>query len=147
MGATPFWLFLPSDASDARRKAQARYEAAVNAIAGPRSMGAGQFDLAMAEYDIAQQAYRAVLLAEDKARRPEMYRRGPEPRMPLSRDVGLMICLRLEDQPIAIHEFDEDCATVAAVDHIAVVDVSDAHRPIIITDSGARFRVGITKEG
>lgn len=147
MSATPFTLHLPSDASPARRQAQARYEAAVNAMAGPRSMAAGQFHLAMAEYDIAQQAYRSVLLAEDKVRRPEMYRRGPEARMPLSRDVGLMICLRLEDQPIAIHDWGVDAVTPVAADHIAVVDVSDAHRPIIITDSGARFRLCITREG
>lgn len=140
-----FTLHLPSDASDARRQAQARYVAAVNTLGGRLSGNA--LDLAWAEHDIAIQAYRSVLLAEDKARRPAMYRRGPEPRMPLSRDVGLMICLRLEDQPIAIHEWGDDAVTPIAADHIAVVDVSDVHRPIIITDSGARFRVCITREG
>jgi hypothetical protein len=147
MGAIPFRLHLPDDASPARRAAQSRYEAAVNAMSGPRSSIPGQFELAMAEYDIAQAGYRAALLDEDKARRPEIYRTGPAPRMPLSRDIGLMICLRLEDQPVTINDWDDDSVSVVATDHIAVVDVSDADRPIIITDSGARFRVCITREG
>lgn len=69
------------------------------------------------------------------------------PRTPLTRDVALMIALRLEDQPMALHDFDEDAATVEAVDQIECVDVSDPDNPIIYTASGARFVVRIFKEG
>lgn len=69
------------------------------------------------------------------------------PRTPMTRDVGLMISLRLEDQPMAIHAFDDDAATVEAVDHVELVDVSDLDNPIIITASGARFVVRVIREG
>lgn len=69
------------------------------------------------------------------------------PRIPQTLDVGLMICLRLEDQPMAVHDFDEDAATVEAVDHVALVYNSDPNNLIIFTASGARFVVRITREG
>lgn len=72
---------------------------------------------------------------------------SPTPRIPQTSDVGLMICHMLEDRPIAIHDIDHDAATVEGVDHIEVVDVTDPHNPIIFTQSGARFRVCITREG
>lgn len=72
---------------------------------------------------------------------------SPIPRIPQTLDVGLMICLRLEDQPMAVHDFDEDAATVEAVDHVQVVDVSDLSNLIVFTNSGARFRVSIIREG
>ena len=72
---------------------------------------------------------------------------SPAPRIPQTLDVGLMICLRLEDQPMAVHDFDEDAATVEAVDHVALVDVSDLSNLIVFTNSGARFVVRITREG
>lgn len=71
---------------------------------------------------------------------------SPTPRIPQTLDVGLMICLRLEDQPMAVHDFDEDAATVEAVDHVALVDVTDSDSLIVFTDSGARFRVSIVRE-
>lgn len=66
---------------------------------------------------------------------------APEPR-----DIALMVCLSLEGQPLAIHAFDEDAATVEAMDSIAAVDVSDLNQPVVITTSGARFRIHITRE-
>lgn len=72
---------------------------------------------------------------------------SPTPRIPQTLDVGLMICLRLEDQPMAVHDFDEDAATVEAVDNVALVDVSDLSNLIVFTNSGARFRVSIIREG
>lgn len=72
---------------------------------------------------------------------------SPAPRIPQTLDVGLMICLRLEDQPMAVHDFDEDAATVEAVDHIALVDNSDPNNLVIFTESGVRFVVRISREG
>jgi len=64
-------LYLPPDASEARRAAQAAYVAALDEVAakGPRAH-------LLAACDVAHRAYGAVLLAEDKARRPHVYRVG-----------------------------------------------------------------------
>lgn len=72
---------------------------------------------------------------------------SPAPRTPQTRDLALMIALRLEDQPMALHDFDEDAATVEAVDQIECIDVSDPDSPIVYTASGARFVVRIIREG
>ncbi|WP_157089666.1 hypothetical protein [Bosea sp. WAO] len=48
---------------------------------------------------------------------------------------------------MAVHDFDEDAATIEAVDHIALVDNSDPSNLVIFTQSGVRFVVRITREG
>ncbi|WP_293811306.1 hypothetical protein [uncultured Bosea sp.] len=63
--------FLPSDASPARREAQARYEAALAAY--PRARSQDAFEAANEELRAAEAAWASVLLSEDKARRPHIY--------------------------------------------------------------------------
>lgn len=67
----PSMHFLPSDASPARREAQARYEAALIALPKARSQDA--FEAANEELTASEAAWASVLLAEDKAQRPHIY--------------------------------------------------------------------------
>lgn len=66
-----FKLYLPTDASEARRVAQRKYEDAVNAMAGP--MDAESWRTALDARDRARRNYGAILLREDKQRRPHIY--------------------------------------------------------------------------
>ncbi|WP_338811158.1 hypothetical protein V2V90_24065 (plasmid) [Agrobacterium leguminum] len=66
-----FNLYLPADASKARRIAQRKYEDAVNAMAG--SMDAESWRVALDAQERARRNYGAVLLREDRQRRPQIY--------------------------------------------------------------------------
>lgn len=66
-------LYLPPDASPERRAAQAGYVAASDRLAN------GGGEEAMDAYREAERAFGAVLLAEDKIRRPHVYATDREP--------------------------------------------------------------------
>lgn len=66
-----FKLYLPADASKARRIVQCKYEDAVNAMAG--AMDAESWRVALDAQERAQRNYGAALLREDRQRRPHIY--------------------------------------------------------------------------
>lgn len=66
-----FKLYLSADASEARRIAQRKYEDAVNALAG--SMDAESWRVALDAQERVRRNYGAVLLREDRQRRPQIY--------------------------------------------------------------------------
>lgn len=67
-----FNLYLPPDASKARRIAQRKYVMAVEALAGPGN----NRPEAMVEVERAKRNFGYVLLREDKLARPHIY--GPK---------------------------------------------------------------------
>ena len=65
-----FNLYLPPDASKARRIAQRKYEDAIKAL----SSSTGELvPMALAEVDRARRNFGAILLREDRQRRPHIY--------------------------------------------------------------------------
>jgi hypothetical protein len=65
-----FALYLPPDASEARRIAQCKYEDAIIALASSEDEA---HLTALAEVERARRNYGAVLLREDKQHRPHIY--------------------------------------------------------------------------
>lgn len=61
---------------------------------------------------------------------------------PSTSDIGIFIKDMIEERQF---EIGADQPEPAGVDYVAVVDVEDPHNPIILTETGVRFRVSITR--
>jgi len=61
---------------------------------------------------------------------------------PSTADIGIFIKDMIEERPF---EIGTNQPEPIGVDYVAVVDVEDPHNPIILTETGVRFRVSIVR--